>query len=197
MPYVPPKYPAEIPDTTDLPDYTDDVSWVTAKVFNDLKKELRAALIELGVLPKGAYATVRARLDAIEAAAAGVPAGCILLWSGLVANIPSGWSLCDGGGGRPDLREKFVKGAAAAVNPGGTGGNKTHLHAVLDHTHTVNGVTGVNNTAEYMTQDPGEMDVARHTHTHSMNFASGGATPNTDSKNHEPEYYEVAYIIKD
>jgi len=66
MPYTPPKYPDAIPDETDLPDYTDDVSWCTAKVINDLKKELRAIMIELGNNPKGSYASVRARLDALD-----------------------------------------------------------------------------------------------------------------------------------
>lgn len=197
MAYVPPKYPSEIPTIIDLPNRGDDTDWVTAARYNELKKELRATLTELGVLPKAGYADVKARLDAIEAAAAGVPSGCIVMWSGLLANIPAGWSLCDGGASRPDLREKFVKGAAAAVEPGSTGGNKTHLHAVVNHTHAVNGSTGNNSASEYITQEPGEIDVAAHPHTHSMNFASGGATPNTDSKNHEPEFYEVAYIIKD
>lgn len=37
--------------------------------------------------------------------------GLICLWSGAIVDIPAGWSLCDGGGGRPDLRDKFVIGA--------------------------------------------------------------------------------------
>lgn len=65
MVYVPPKYPDEIPSAVDLPDRVDDVDWLYAERYNELKKELRAALIELGVLPKGAYADVRARLNAL------------------------------------------------------------------------------------------------------------------------------------
>ena len=67
MVYTPPKYPSAIPDETDLPDYNDDVSWVKAHVINDLKKELRAIMIELGTDPKGIHASVAARLDALEA----------------------------------------------------------------------------------------------------------------------------------
>lgn len=37
--------------------------------------------------------------------------GIIVLWGGAIVDIPAGWSLCDGGGGRPDLRDKFVIGA--------------------------------------------------------------------------------------
>ncbi len=83
---------------------------------------------------------------------AALPAGIICMWSGLLANIPSGWALCDGAGGRPDLRSKFIKGAAAGVEPGGSGGAATHDHdahpnhvftqpddhsGVINHTHPV------------------------------------------------------------
>jgi hypothetical protein len=58
-----------------------------------------------------------------------IPAGVIVMWSGTIASIPSGWALCNGSGGTPDLRSKFIKGAAAGVDPGGTGGSATHSHA--------------------------------------------------------------------
>ena len=41
----------------------------------------------------------------------GIPSGCILLWSGSVSNIPSGWYLCNGQNSTPDLRNRFVIGA--------------------------------------------------------------------------------------
>jgi len=31
----------------------------------------------------------------------GIPSGVIVMWSGLLANIPSGWALCDGTSGTP------------------------------------------------------------------------------------------------
>jgi len=64
MPYTPPKYPSAIPTAEDLPDRIDDVDWFFAARYNELKNELRAALLELGTLPKGAYADVKTRLDA-------------------------------------------------------------------------------------------------------------------------------------
>jgi hypothetical protein len=60
--------------------------------------------------------------------ASSIPAGLIAMWHGLLVNIPTGWNLCDGTNGTPDLRSKFVKGAAAAANPGATGGSATHTH---------------------------------------------------------------------
>lgn len=67
MPYEPPVYPTTIPTDGNLPDRVDDVDWLYAARYNELKKELRACLTELGTLPKGAHADVKARLVAIEA----------------------------------------------------------------------------------------------------------------------------------
>src|SRR3989304_8183330 len=38
------------------------------------------------------------------------PVGGIIMWSGLLVNIPNGWALCDGMNGTPDLRGQFIKG---------------------------------------------------------------------------------------
>jgi len=37
--------------------------------------------------------------------------GMILIWSGYISEIPSGWALCDGANGTPDLRGRFIVGA--------------------------------------------------------------------------------------
>ncbi|MBI4717017.1 MAG: tail fiber protein [Planctomycetes bacterium] len=60
----------------------------------------------------------------------GVPAGVIVMWSGTRSNIPSGWALCDGANGTPDLRDRFVYGISASEEPGSTGGNLSHDHAL-------------------------------------------------------------------
>lgn len=52
------------------------------------------------------------------------------MWGGLVSAIPSGWVLCNGTNGTPDLRDKFVKGAANGANPGATGGVTQHTHVL-------------------------------------------------------------------
>ena len=53
------------------------------------------------------------------------PIGGIIMWSGQVSNIPSGWKLCDGNNGTPDLRGRFIVGASASggYDPGATGGS--------------------------------------------------------------------------
>jgi len=59
-------YPSTIPDTSDYPDRQDDIDWVTAERYNEIKNEVLAICQELGVLPKGSYSSVRARLDSLE-----------------------------------------------------------------------------------------------------------------------------------
>ncbi len=57
---------------------------------------------------------------------AGVEAGVIVMWSGSSATIPSGWALCDGTNGTPDLRDRFVVGAESSYEVGATGGASSH-----------------------------------------------------------------------
>ena len=51
--------------------------------------------------------------------------GMIILWSGSVANIPSGFVLCNGSNSTPDLRDRFVVGAGNNYAVGATGGATT------------------------------------------------------------------------
>ena len=114
---------------------------------------------------------------------ASIPAGLICMWHGLLVNIPSGWALCDGANGTPDLRSKFVKGAAAGVEAGATGGALTHTHvdhaalshsgaAVADHaSHTHDYTQVLNHTHTVNVNDPG------HTHlTQRYPTATGGSS---------------------
>ena len=59
------------------------------------------------------------------AVAASFPTGGIILWSGSVASIPSGWALCNGSNGTPDLRDRFVVGAGSTYAVAATGGSTT------------------------------------------------------------------------
>jgi len=89
--------------------------------------------------------------QALVSAGSGTPtwgnifvAGMIMMWSGTIATIPSGWLLCNGSSSTPDLRDKFIIGASA--DSGGaaktnvtasytqTGGTKDAI--VVSHTHT-------------------------------------------------------------
>lgn len=59
--------------------------------------------------------------------------GMVGLWN--KASAPVGFSHCDGTGGTPDLRNKYLKGAGTGADAGGTGGGTNHDHTI-DHTHT-------------------------------------------------------------
>lgn len=92
-----------------------------------------------------------------------VPAGVIVMWGGLLANIPSGWVLCDGLNGTPDLRDRFIRGAANGANPGATGGSGNHTHA--DHPGLTHSGTAV---ADHTFTQPTAAGESAHTHTYTQ-----------------------------
>lgn len=55
--------------------------------------------------------------------------GIIVLWWGAIVDIPAGWALCDGAGGRPDLRDKFIIGAGDNYNPDDTAATNVATNA--------------------------------------------------------------------
>ena len=200
MPYTPPVFPTSLPSFADVWPVTDDIDWMNTAHWDAMVKEMIAGLTALGLNPKGAYADVAARLTAIEAAITGIPSGLIAMWSGTLANIPSGWHLCDGVSGRPNLLNKFVIGVAtAATNPGATGGAAAHHHDVDNHTHGggshVHTQTGAYEAGELGGGD--EVAGGNGYSTGSGDATTGGATPATDEVYHIPPYYAVAFIIKD
>lgn len=75
-----------------------------------------------------------------------IPKNGIVMWSGDATTIPTGWQLCDGTNGTPDLRDRFVRGSQA---PGATGGSNAVLlsaGSMPEHGHTfTTGAGGVHN----------------------------------------------------
>ena len=67
-----------------------------------------------------------------------IPAGIITLWSGAIGSIPSGWNLCDGTNGTPDLRDRFIVGAGNNYAVAAIGGTADAI--VVAHTHTATSV---------------------------------------------------------
>lgn len=58
-------------------------------------------------------------------AAAQVPRGIITMWSGATNAVPSGWALCDGNNGTPNLKDRFIVGAGKSYGVGNVGGSIT------------------------------------------------------------------------
>jgi microcystin-dependent protein len=54
-----------------------------------------------------------------------IPLGGIIMWSGSIATIPSGWALCNGSNGTPNLSNRFVISVGGALGVGSTGGSET------------------------------------------------------------------------
>lgn len=70
----------------------------------------------------------------VAAQAYAFPSGGIIMWSGSVGSIPSGWLLCNGASGTPDLRDRFIVGAGSGYSPGNTGGTADAV--VVSHSHS-------------------------------------------------------------
>ena len=95
----------------------------------------------------------------------GFPSGGIAMWSGSIASIPTGWRLCDGGGGTPDLRDRFIVGAGSTYAVAATGGS-----ANVTPAGSITGSTG--DTALTEAQMP------KHYHRFVTGQLAGGAWPN-------------------
>ncbi len=58
----------------------------------------------------------------------------IVMYAGLFVDIPTGWALCDGGGGTVDLSDSFIYGCTTDAQSGNVGG--TTDAGVYSHNHT-------------------------------------------------------------
>jgi len=101
-----------------------------------------------------------------------IPAGLISMWSGSIGSIPSGWYLCDGSNGTPNLTDRFIIGAGSSYAVNGVGG-------VSSVTLTTNNMPAHTHTATSTVTDPG------HSHQYKTyglgnNGLTGNANTNTD-----------------
>jgi microcystin-dependent protein len=149
------------------------------------------------------------------------PAGTIVAFSRPLSEIPSGWALCDGNNGTPNMLDRFPKGANAGENPGDAGGQnsytlsssqmRSHNHSTSMnqsgyHDHSVenwNGAssgTGSDFTVGLHIDDHFGSDVSSssvsgssgsHSHSASLNTTGGDA-----SIDNRPAYHELAFIMK-
>jgi microcystin-dependent protein len=88
-----------------------------------------------------------------------VPSFVIVMWYGTALTVPTGWAICDGTNGTPDLRDRFVVGVGTSYALSATGGRSTVTLTGTElpaHTHT--GTTAAGGS---------------HTHTGSTNAGDG------------------------
>jgi len=143
----------------------------------------------------------------------GFPTGMILIWyppdntitslSLLSSSVPTGWALCDGTNGTPDLRGRFVLMAQDSVpvsltsglnipfgssihSIGSTGGEETHLLTIPEmpaHSHNGGSTGQVEGT--YMQENV-------NSSVYGTTSTSGGDTPHSIL----PSYYTLVYLMK-
>jgi len=150
-------------------------------------------------------------LQTSAATASPIPAGLITMWSGSTGSIPSGWALCNGSNGTPDLRDRFVIAAGSTYAVGATGGSAdailvTHTHTatstVSDPGHLHNIYAGSNSGP--IPYPPREGDGNTPTETFPSLTAYTGITVSTTNASagssgtgaNIPPYYALAYIMK-
>ncbi len=118
------------------------------------------------------------------------PIGGIIIWSGASTAIPSGWHLCDGASGTPDLRNRFIVGAGSEYKVGDTGGSN-------EVTLTVEQMPSHSHDTPLTTDDlrAGKQSVyvdGQKPYDTLMTEKTGGSQPHEN----RPPYYALCYIMK-
>tara|TARA_B110000908_G_scaffold40194_1_gene48833 strand:+ start:755 stop:1276 length:522 start_codon:yes stop_codon:yes gene_type:complete len=147
------------------------------------------------------------------------PSGVITMWSGSNASIPSGWNLCNGSNGTPDLRNRFIVGSGSSYATGNTGGANSVTSAgsvntsglstgtttlsiaqMPSHNHGYTGSSGNgwpdgsgDSGGSYVRSSKILSKGGSAPHSHSM---SGSASFSGSSTENRPLYYALAYIMK-
>ncbi|MCT7948265.1 hypothetical protein NG798_00465 [Ancylothrix sp. C2] len=145
----------------------------------------------------------------VETVAKGVVLkGMILMWSGKGEEIPTGWVLCDGNNGTPNLTDKFIVGAGNGYAVGATGGADsvtltiaempTHSHGVNDpgHNHSRGAIWPGSGTEQ---EQAGKPENRTTFNIETGNSQTGISIENTGGNQpHEnrPPYYALAFIMK-
>jgi len=127
-----------------------------------------------------------------------VPVGGIILWSGLIASIPTNWALCNGSNGTPDLRNTFIVGAhsdaVVGVNTATTtitgsntktGGSKDAVVVSHNHSYVTKGTTFTGDNHDEAT---GAWKLESTVNT--------GDSGESGTNKNLPPYYALAYIMK-
>jgi len=163
------------------------------------------------------------RRDVEQRSGTGVPTGAIMLWSGRASDnsVPSGWALCDGSQGTPDLRDRFIVGSGGRYAPEEQGGRdevrlqQEHLPA---HSHSFttdpadqrsSGIgtsekkqrpVGYPECQHYAVEQreqeswsPGKQETKAHSHSGRTDAVGQHAPESVDIR---PKYYALAYIMK-
>jgi hypothetical protein len=145
--------------------------------------------------------------------------GMIVMWSGEIATIPTGYALCDGTNDTPNLTDRFIMSAGSTYTPGDTGGSANTVN--VSHNHTVSGATSSSGAHTHAIQQSGRENgeprkslrissstdgysfagnagnyistEGAHTHTWSGTTTTKGES---GAGKNIPPYYALAFIMK-
>jgi len=141
-----------------------------------------------------------------------VPSGVIMMWSGSNNSIPSGFVLCNGSNGTPDLRNRFIVGSGSSYSTGNTGGANSvtlsisqmpsHNHSASSsvsdpgHSHSFKGATGSSGSGTSSRDSVPETQQTGSSTTGISVSTSIGSKGGNSSHENRPPYYALAYIMK-
>ena len=192
-------------------------TYIGVKVGSDAempRQQLTSVAYALNANTATTAITAQKSLDTVQ-----IPKGVIVMWSGSLATIPTGWALCDGelhdGTRTPNLKDRFVLSSGDSYGVGSTGGERVHSLTVSEipgHTHS--GTTGgqsashTHNIPNYVAGPPGNgwnwagpnssmtNNSSRESNDHTHNFTTDNGTGGGAPHNNMPPYYALAYIMK-
>lgn len=120
-----------------------------------------------------------------------LPIGAIIMWKNSSSTIPTGWAICDGNNGTPNLVGCFVQGASSdgEVGTGTSSGNHSHTQPSASssdgsHTHPMSiSISGSSGTTSNVYKSPytSSPKVATSGHGHS---GGSGTTGTSNPANH-------------
>jgi microcystin-dependent protein len=145
--------------------------------------------------------------------------GMVMMFAGTEAEMPKGWALCDGNGGRPDLRDRFIVGKGSKFTGRGEGTTSTGeatvtgsvsvkdtkltLNQIPNHSHNYNEIAYRDFGYYHGDSRKGMIDTSNSVSTSSAGGSMGhkhDATLTINSHKHSidpiPPYYALAFIIK-
>ena len=167
------------------------------------------------------YDNIYGILGTIPTTSSPFTTGMILLWSGAIGSVPSGWHLCDGTTGTPDLRDRFIVGAGNSYSVNQVGGSADSTLVAHNHTATSTSSSTVSDPGHHhsLTQIPTNTNVNVQTGFYDKTVGGAGSSFITDNATTSisvstststsiasagtsatnanlPPYYALAYIFK-
>jgi len=120
-----------------------------------------------------------------------VVTGMIVMWSGQIDQIPTGWALCNGYNGTPNLIDRFIVGAGSnKYSVGATGGAESvtlTINQMPAHTHNYERI-------ETLIDGGGYFPANNNDSPHS--WRSTTSTGGNQAHENRPPYYAMAFIMK-